>query len=163
VGGRRPGEGALNVRRDLHRVAGQGLVHEEPRADHSRRTVALPAQLVAALRAHRAAHPEERITAGPLWQDHDLVFAQANGRPIESMSDWRSRKDLLSEADVREARLHDGRHTAATLLLPEGVHPGVVMEVLGHARMRTTTDTCSHVIPALGRDAADRMGSALWD
>ncbi len=62
VGGRRPGEGALSVRRDLHRVAGQGLVHEEPRADRSRRTVALPAQLVAALRAHRAAHLEERIT-----------------------------------------------------------------------------------------------------
>ena len=77
------------------------------------------------------------------------------------MSDWRSRKDLLREADVREVRLHDGRHTAATLLLSEGVHPRVVMEVLGHAQMRTTTDTYSHVMPALGRDAADRMGSAV--
>jgi integrase len=163
VGGRRSGEGALSVRRDLHRVAGQGLVHEEPRADHSRRTVALPARLVAALRAHRAAHLEERITAGPLWQDHDLVFAQANGRPIESMSDWRSWKDPLREADVREVRLDDGRHTAATLLLSEGVHPRVVMEVLGHGQMRTTTDTYSHVMPALGRDAADRMGSAPWN
>ena len=64
---------------------------------------------------------------------------------------------------VREVRLHDGRHTAATLLLSEGVHPRVVMEVLGHAQMRTTTDTYSHVMPALGRDAADRMGRALWD
>jgi integrase len=61
-----------------------------------------------------------------------------------------------------QVRLHDGRHTAATLLLAEGVHPRVVMEVLGHAQMRTTTDTYSHVMPALGRDAADRMGSALW-
>jgi integrase len=56
-----------------------------------------------------------------------------------------------------------GRHTAATLLLSEGVHPRVVVEVLGHAQMRTTTDTYSHVMPALGRDAADRMGRALWD
>jgi len=64
---------------------------------------------------------------------------------------------------VREVRLHDGRHTAATVLLAEGVHPRVVMEVLGHAQMRTTTDTYSHVMPALGRDAADRMGRALWD
>ena len=63
---------------------------------------------------------------------------------------------------VRYVRLHDGRHTAATLLLSEGVHPRVVMEVLGHAQMRTTTDTYSHVMPALGRDAADRMGNALW-
>jgi integrase len=63
---------------------------------------------------------------------------------------------------VREIRLHDGRHTAATLLLSEGVHPRVVMEVLGHAQMRRTTDTYSHVLPALGRDAADRMADALW-
>ncbi len=51
------------------------------------------------------------------------------------MSDWRSWKDLLREVDVREVRLHDGRHTAATLLLSEGVHPRVVMEILGHGRM----------------------------
>ena len=156
-------KGALTVRRGLHRVGGQGLVYEEPKADRSRRTVALPAQLVEALRAQRAAQLEERIVAGPLWQDHDLVFAQPNGRPIERKSDWRSWKALLRAADVREVRLHDGRHTAATLLLSKGVHPRVVMEVLGHAQMRTTTDTYSHVMPALGRDAADRMGSALWD
>ncbi len=151
------------MRRGLHRVSGQGLVYEEPKADRSRRTLALPKQLVEALRAHRAAQLEERIAAGPLWQDHDLVFAQPNGRPIERKSDWRSWKARLREADVREIRLHDGRHTAVTLLLLEGVHPRVVMEVLGHAPMRTTTDTYSHVMPALDRDAADRMGRALWD
>jgi integrase len=125
--------------------------------------VALPAPLVEALRARRAAQLEERTTAGPSWQDRDLVSTQPNGRPIERKSDRRSWKALLREADVREVRLHDGRHTAATLLLSEGVHPRVVMEVLGHAQMRTTTDTYSHVMPALGCDAADRMGSALWD
>jgi integrase len=154
--------GTLSVRRGLHRVAGQGLVYEEPKADRSRRTLALPAPLVEALRAHRATQLEERVAAGSLWQDHDLVFAQANGRPIERKSDWHTWKTILREAGVREVRLHDGRHTAATLLLSEGVHPRVVMEVLGHAQMRTTTDTYSHVMPALGRDAADRMGNALW-
>ena len=102
--------------------------------------MALPAPLVEALRAHRAAQLEERIAAGPLWQDHDLVFAQPNGRPIERQSDWRSWKARLREADVREIRLHDGRHTAATLLLSENVHPRVVMELLGHSQMRTTMD-----------------------
>ena len=53
------------------------------------------------------------------------------------------------EADVHEVRLHDGRHIAATLLLTEGVQPRVVMEVLGHAQMRTTTDTYRDVVPAL--------------
>lgn len=98
-----------------------------------------------------------------MWQDNDLVFAQVNGRAIERKSDWRAWKVVLNEAGVREVRLHDGRHTAATLLLSAGVHPRVIMEVLGHAQMRTTTDTYSHVMPALGRDAADRMGAALWD
>jgi integrase len=155
--------GTLTVRRGLHRVSGQGLVYEEPKADRSRRTLALPAPLVGALRDHRAAQVEERIAAGHLWEDHDLVFAQPNGRPIERKSDWRAWKALLREAGVREVRLHDGRHTAATLLLSAGVHSRVVMDVLGHAQMRTTTDTYSHVMPALGRDAADRMGAALWD
>jgi integrase len=156
-------KGTLTVRRGLHRAARQGLVYAEPKADRSRRTPALPQQLVAALRVHRVAQREERSTAGPLWEDNDLVFAQPNGRPIERKSDWHAWKRLLAEAGVREVRLHDGRHTAATLLLSEGVHPRVVMEVLGHAQMRTTTDTYSHVMPALGKDAADRMGRALWD
>ena len=154
--------GTLSVRRGLHRVSGQGLIYEEPKAERSRRTVALPTPLVDALRLHRATQLEERIAAGSLWEDHDLVFAQANGRPIERKSDWQAWKALLHEAGVRNVRLHDGRHTAATLLLSEGVHPRVVMEVLGHAQMRTTTDTYSHVMPALGRDAANRMGNALW-
>jgi integrase len=155
--------GTLTVRRGLHRVAQQGLVYEEPKADRSRRTLALPSQLVEALRAHRVAQLGERVAAGPLWEDNDVLFAQPNGRPIERKSDWRAWKRLLSEAGVRDVRLHDGRHTAATLLLSEGVHPRVVMEVLGHSQMRTTTDTYSHVMPALGQDAAERMGKALWD
>ncbi len=103
------------------------------------------------------------MLAGSEWPDEDLVFAQPNGRPIDNKADYDDWTPLLQTAGVRHVRLHDGRHTAATLLLSEGVHPRVVMEVLGHAQMRTTTDTYSHVMPALGRDAADRMGRALWD
>lgn len=85
-----------------------------------------------------------------------------NGRPLDKRSDWEGWKALLTRAGVREVRLHDGRHTAATLLLSEGVHPRVVMELLGHAQMRTTTDTYSHVMPALAEEAAAKMGTALW-
>ena len=102
--------GTLTVRRGLHRVSGRGLVYEEPKADRSRRTLALPAQLVDALRAHRAAQLEERVAAGPLWQDCDLVFAQPNGRPIERKSDWRAWKTLLR----RRACARSGCTTAGT-------------------------------------------------
>ena len=154
--------GTLTVRRGLHRVAGKGLVYEEPKAERSRRTLALPGPLVMALRHHRAVQLEERRAAGALWEEHDLVFAQVNGRPLDKRSDWEGWKALLTRAGVREVRLHDGRHTAATLLLSEGVHPRVVMELLGHAQMRTTTDTYSHVMPALAREAAAKMSTALW-
>lgn len=154
--------GTMNIRRGLHRVAGQGLVYEEPKADRSRRRLALPAQLVEALKEHQTAQCAERLESGALWEEHGLVFAQINGRPIDKKADWTAWRAVLKSAGVRTVRLHDARHTAATLLLSSGVHPRVVMELLGHSQMRTTTDTYSHVMPALAKEAADQMGTALW-
>src|SRR4051812_31359591 len=82
---------------------------------------------------------------------------------LDKHSDYEAWIKLLNRAGVRHIRLHDGRHTAATLLLAAGVHPRVVMELLGHSQMRTTTDIYSHVMPALAREAADRMGETLWN
>ena len=128
----------LSVRRTLQRVAGVGLVFERPKTKRSERTIALPMPLVAALHTHKAAQPGERMLAAHEWHDDDLVFAQPNGRPIDKKKtdydDWCA---LLQRAGVRHVRLHDGRHTAATLLLSEDVHPRVVMELLGHSQMRT--------------------------
>jgi hypothetical protein len=72
---------------------------------------------------------------------------------------WRA---LLDEAGVRHPRLHDARHTAATLLLQQGVPARVVMEILGHSQITLTLGTYSHVVPELAHDAAQRMGSSLW-
>ncbi len=154
--------GTLSVRRGLHRVPGQGLVFTEPKTDRSRRTIAVPVPLIEALRRQRAAQNEERLLAGTEWDDWDLVFAQPNGRPLDKHSDYEAWTKLLKNAGVRHIRLHDGRHTAATLLLTAGVHPRVVMELLGHSQMRTTTDIYSHVMPALAQEAADRITKTLW-
>lgn len=124
--------------------------------------MALPGPLTAALRKHRETQNLERMVAGSDWQDFDLIFAQPNGRPLDKHSDYEAWTRLLSDAGVRHIRLHDGRHTAATLLLTAGVHPRVVMKLLGHSQMRTTTDIYSHVMPALAQEAADRMGTTLW-
>jgi len=154
--------GTLSVRRGLHRVPGEGLVFTEPKTDRSRRTIAVPAPLIDALRKQRVVQNEERLVAGTEWDDWDLVFAQPNGRPLDKHSDYEAWIKLLNHAKVRHIRLHDGRHTAATLLLTAGVHPRVVMELLGHSQMRTTTDIYSHVMPALAQEAADRMAKTLW-
>lgn len=141
---------------------GGGLVSVEPKSRAGRRTIALPPQLVEVLRSHRSAQAKERLAAGALWDDRGLVFCQVNGRAIGARQDWAAWKSLLSAAGVRDARLHDARHTAATLLLLQGVSARTVMQILGHSQISLTLGTYSHVVPEIAVDAAERMGSALW-
>jgi integrase len=96
------------------------------------------------------------------WEDEDLVFAQPNGRPVDKKVDYKNWCRLLRDAGVRHVRLHDGRHTAATLLLAGGEHTRVVMELLCHTQIRTTMDIYSHVMPELAREAANRMDAILF-
>lgn len=154
--------GTLTVRRALQRQRGKGLVFVEPKSRAGRRTIVLPRPLREALRAQRAAQAEERLAAGSVWHDHDLLFAQVNGKPVEPRRDWQNWKELLSRAGVRDARLHDARHTAATLLMQQGVPARVAMQILGHSQISLTLGTYSHVVPELAEDAAERMERALW-
>lgn len=154
--------GTLTVRRALQRQAGKGLVLVEPKSRAGRRTIKLPDALRDALRSHRTWQVERRLAAGNLWEDAGYVFCQPNGRPIDARRDWLAWKALLRSAGVRDARLHDARHTAATLLLQQGVPARVAMQVLGHSQISLTLGTYSHVVPELAQEAADRMGDALW-
>jgi len=138
-----------------------GLVLVEPKSEAGKRTVALPAPLVDALRAHRQVQLEERLKAGSMWEGHNLVFCQPNGRPIDPRRDWGAWKALGAAAGVRASRVHDARHTAATLLLVQGVGPRVVMEIMGWSDQRMLL-RYQHVVDELRRDAAERVGSALW-
>jgi integrase len=136
-----------------------GLVLKEPKGK-SRRTVPIPAELVAALRQHREVQDLERQYAGSVYERHGFVFAHADGRPIDPSFDYVDWKELLGVAGVRDARVHDGRHTAATLLLAQGVRLEVVQEILGHSDIRVTQGY-AHVATAMARAATDGMGAAL--
>ena len=94
-----------------------GLVFVPPKSEKGRRTIGIPAQLVAALTAHRSTQEAERHAAGSLWQDHGLVFAELTGKMIDPSRDWEEWKRILGEAKVRDGRRHDARHTTATLSL----------------------------------------------
>ena len=102
------------------------------------------------------------MTVANVWEDRGFVFCRPTGRPIAARRDWLDRKALLKAAEVRDARVHDARHTAATLLLQQGVPARVVMEVLGHSQISLTLGTYSHVVPELAEEAAQRMEDALW-
>jgi integrase len=103
-----------------------------------------------------------RVTL-PDGREHaaSLVWS-TSPRPIEPRSDHRAWRALLVDAKAPQARLHDARHTAATLLLQQGVPARVAMEMLGHSQISLTPGTYSHVAPELAEDAARRMGEALW-
>jgi integrase len=154
--------GTVTVRRALQRQKGAGLVLVEPKSRAGRRTILLPAPLLAALKAHRTWQLGQRLAAANVWEDGGFVFCQPNGRPIDPRADWRAWKALLVQAGVRDARLHDARHTAATMLLQQGVPARVAMQILGHSQISLTVGTYSHVVPELAQDAAERMGEALW-
>jgi integrase len=80
---------------------------------------------------------------------------------VRNHADWEEWKALLKAAGVRDARVHDTRHTAATLLLAQGVDQRVVMEILGHSQI-SMTSKYAHVLPEVMTDAAERIGRALW-
>jgi hypothetical protein len=128
----------------------------------SKLVLALPAPLVAQLRAHHRRQAAEHLTAGSAWQDLDLVFCTRTGAPMDPRDDWEDWRELIAEAGVREARVHDARHTAATLLLEQGIDIRVVQQILGHSQL-SQTQRYTHVTAALSQHAAERMSdAALW-
>ncbi|WP_374058816.1 tyrosine-type recombinase/integrase [Planomonospora sp. ID67723] len=101
--------------------------------------------------------------AGDKWQDWDLVWCMPDGSPIDAGDDWDEWKEILELAEIdKDARVHDARHTAATLLLEQRVDIRVVQAVLGHSQL-TTTKRYTHITETLASEAAARMGRALRD
>lgn len=152
--------GTLRVQRQLQRFEGK-LTISEPKSKQARRALDVPAFVAEALRDQQLRLEDERQFMGERWQEHDFVFPNTFGGPIEArvlLRDFRRRLDPVGLAHIR---FHDLRHSCATMLLVEGVPPRVVMEILGHSEIRLTMETYSHVIPALRRDAADRIDGAL--
>jgi integrase len=153
-------EGTIAVTGALQRSAHE-FVRVEPKTARSRRTVTLPSFAVDALHAHHARQAGERLKAGAAWQDLGLVFTGPTGGHLHGSNVTLRFQKLLREAGLGHMRFHDLRHGLASLLLAQGVHPRVVMETLGHSNIGTTMDLYSHVIPALQREAADRLGAIL--
>ena len=153
--------GILRVRRAAQRIPHQGTQLVETKTVRSRRTLVMPPVVIAALRSHRARQNLERLAAGERWIDNDLVFASMTGTVSDGPNVTHRFRRLLKKAGLPPMRFDDLRHACASLLLVQGVHPRVVMETLGHSQISLTMNTYSHVLPALQREAADRMEAIL--
>jgi integrase len=104
----------------------------------------------------------ERIAAGPAWTDTGYVFIDEFGQPYHPQSIYSMFVRACSRADVPPIRLHDLRHTMATLALQAGVHPKIVQEQLGHSAINVTLDIYSHVPQVVRREAAGQI-AALFE
>ncbi len=137
------------------------MVFGPPKSANSRRDIPLPAVTVKVLEEHQKRQEAERAALEPYWQDTGLVFTTTIGTVIEPRNLARVLDGLVAKAGVRRIRLHDMRHTCASLLLAQGVPARVVMEVLGHSQLGITMNLYSHVMPSALREAADAIDRAL--
>ena len=136
----------INVRHQVITLKG-GLVIAEPKTESSKRAVTLP----------KIAFDELRKHLEQLDRKQGLIFTTSSGKPISPRNLIRHFKSALVSAGLPDIRIHDLRHSHASLLLASGVNPKVVQERLGHASITLTLQTYSHVIPSLQEEAAKRL------
>jgi len=155
-------------------IAGRGLfavdkislgevvaVKGTPKTTKSRRSIALDPTTLVALRLHRDAQDAERAIWAEVYTDLDLVFCREDGTPLRPDSITRRFHDLSLRANLPPIRLHNVRHTYASIGQGAGTHPKVMAERLGHATVGSTLDTYSHVAPALAKQAADDLAALI--
>lgn len=141
---------------------GGGLVEVPVKSRAGKRSFVVPDELYTLILRHEAAQEAEREQAGTEWHEGGWMFTQPTGKPIDPRRDLAEWKSILQEAGVRDARLHDARHTAATVLLLLGVNDRVVMEVMGWSTP-TMKQRYMHVTEELRREVAKQINGYFWN
>jgi len=149
--------GRLSVVETAYRLGSGEYRIKEPKTLHSRRTVVLPSSLVELLKVYRFDQELLRIQLGISLNADDFVFIRPDGSPINPNAITLAFRRIIKSAGMKGVRIHDLRHTHATLMLKAGIHPKVVSERLGHANIGITLDIYSHVLPGLQEAAAERF------
>jgi integrase len=152
----------LRVRRQLTTTNRGEVVIGPPKTRGSIRRLALPGFCVARLEEHRRVQTAERASAGDAWQDHDLVWPSRLGTPLSPRNLLRHLHRTCERGGIRRVSFHTLRHSAATIMLAQGVPERVIMEVLGHSTTAMMV-RYQHVTDALRDDAAAAMDRAFGD
>lgn len=139
---------------------GTAIVQSRTKTKTGSRTVRLTPDTLDVLKTHRKEQTARRL-ASPEWVDNDLIVCTSKGTPVSPANVSRSFERLVALAGVPRIRVHDLRHTSATLLLRAGTAAKVVSERLGHASIGITLDTYSHVLPDMQDTAADAMSTIV--
>ncbi len=150
----------VTVNRSLEQTK-DGVQFKTPKSERSRRVVALTSFAVEILQNHRKEQAEHRLKLGPIFQDNNMMFPREDGTvwPPDSFSTVFAA--FIRRSGLPHVRFHDLRHSHATQLLKQGVHPKIVSERLGHSKIGITLDTYSHVMPGMQEEAAQKIDAAL--
>ena len=147
----------LSVTRALHQLQDGSRIFRQPKTAKGRRLISLSPSTTTLLREHREQQEEMRQALGSTLTEDDLIFCHVDGKPLLPNSVSHAWTKLARRTGLKGIRLHDARHTHASLMLKQGIHPKIVQERLGHASIQITLDTYSHVTPGLQQAAANRF------
>ena len=150
----------ISISRSMHHLKGGSYIFTQPKSEKSRRTIALPPSAFLVLQDYQKQKEAEGLLLDTPLRETDLVFS-ALGKPLRPNTVSRAWSIVAIKAGVKVIRLHDARHTHASLMLKQGIHPKVVQERLGHSTIAITLDTYSHVAPGLQEAAAKRFDEVL--
>jgi len=145
----------LSVTRTIHQLHTREIFYGRPKTGKGKRLVSLSPSNTIVLREQREAQEQQRQSLGIKISDNDLVFCKYDGKPFLPDSITQAWRKLAHRCGLQGIRLHDARHTHASLMLKQGVHPKIVQERLGHTSISITLDTYSHVVQGLQQAAAN--------
>jgi integrase len=153
----------LWISHQLNRVRGQLLHRERTKTEDSTDSLPLLGLCVSALRERQRIQAEARENAGDKWKESDLVFTTKHGTPVEPRNFYRSFERYCEKAGVPRIRVHDTRHTCASLLAALDVHPRVAMRILRHSQISVTMNVYTQVPSPETRKALDRLNKSFED
>ena len=147
----------IYVSRSMHHLKTGEIVFRQPKSTKGNRTVALSPSTLKVLREYREKQEANAVLLEKSLTDNDLVFCHPDGSPMLPGTLSHAWNKAIRRAGLRTIRLHDARHTHASYMLKQGIHPKVVQERLGHSSIQVTLDTYSHVAPGIQEKAAARL------
>lgn len=151
----------LHIQRSLVKTITEKAKFHPPKTLKSMRLVHLTDEVMEELMRHKARQDEEKAELETAYNDEQMVFCRKDGVPLYPDVLYNRFHELLDRAQLSHFRIHDLRHTFATIMLKQDVHAKVVQEILGHSNVGVTLDTYSHVLPGIKEQAMCKMKSVL--
>jgi integrase len=151
----------IYVSHSMHVLKGGEVVFRSPKTAKGKRLIALSPSAASVLREYEEKQKLEKAMLGLSINSDDLVFCHIDGKPLLPNTVTHAWTRLVKRIGLKPIRLHDARHTHASLMLKQGAHPKIVQERLGHAGIQITLDTYSHVSPSLQEAAAKRFDDVI--